>query len=167
LVAAFAGLGGGSSASSTAGGSVKIVVGGLLVLLGLREWRGRPKPGAVAPLPKWMGAIAEFTFVKAAGLGFVLAAVNPKNLLMCVGAGTVVAGAGIGVSQQVVAVAVFTVLAASTVAVPVIAYLVAKERMRRPLDELKAWLQANNAAVMSVLLLVLGAVLVGKGIGGF
>ena len=121
----------------------------------------------MAPLPKWMAAIAEFTLVKAAGLGFVLAAVNPKNLLMCVGAGTVVAGAGIGVSQQVVAVAVFTVLAASTVAVPVIAYLVAKERMRHPLDELKAWLQANNAAVMSVLLLVLGAVLVGKGIGGF
>jgi threonine/homoserine/homoserine lactone efflux protein len=166
LVAALAGLGAGTGGSSAASGGVKIVLGALLVLLGWREWRSRPKPGTDAPLPKWMAAIEEFTFVKAAGLGFVLAAVNPKNLLMCAGAGTVVAGAGISVSQQVVAVAVFTVLAACTVAVPVIAYLIAKERMRHPLDELKVWLQANNAAVMSVVLVVLGITVIGKGIGG-
>ena len=57
-------------------------------------------------------------------------------------------------------------LAASTVLVLVVAYLVARERMRHPLDELKVWLQANNATVMSVLLLVIGVVLLGKGIGG-
>ena len=41
-----------------------------------------------------------------------------------------------------------------------------RDRLRGPLDELKEWLQAHNAAVMSVLLLVIGAVLIGKGIGG-
>ena len=60
----------------------------------------------------------------------------------------------------------FTAIAASTVLVPVVAYAVAKDRMRHALDELKAWLQANNTAVMSVLVLVIGTVLVGKGIGG-
>jgi len=38
--------------------------------------------------------------------------------------------------------------------------------MRGPLDRLKAWLEDNNAAVMGVLILVLGAVLLGKGISG-
>ncbi len=60
----------------------------------------------------------------------------------------------------------FTVIAASTVAVPVIGYLFAADRMRAPLDRLKAWLQDNNAVVMAVLLAVIGVVLIGKGIGG-
>jgi hypothetical protein len=34
------------------------------------------------------------------------------------------------------------------------------------LDEWKTWLGANTATVMSVLLLVIGVVLAGKGIGG-
>lgn len=117
-------------------------------------------------MPKWMAAIGSFTFVRATGLGFLLAAVNPKNLLMCVAAGVTVGGSSISVGQQVVGVAVFTVLAVSTVAVPVIGYAVARDRMRSPLDELNTWLQANNATVMAVLLLVIGAALVGKGLGG-
>jgi hypothetical protein len=48
----------------------------------------------------------------------------------------------------------------------VIAYAVAKQKMRAPLDAAKAWLQANNATVMAVLILVIGAVLIGKGISG-
>ena len=60
----------------------------------------------------------------------------------------------------------FTVIAASTVAVPVVAYLVAEERMRGPLDSLKEWLQENNATVMATLILVIGAVLLGKGVSG-
>jgi maltodextrin utilization protein YvdJ len=38
--------------------------------------------------------------------------------------------------------------------------------MRGPLDRLKAWLQQNNATVMAVLVLVIGVVLIGKGISG-
>jgi hypothetical protein len=38
--------------------------------------------------------------------------------------------------------------------------------MRRPLDELRHWLEAHNNAVMSVLLLVIGLTVIGKGIGG-
>jgi hypothetical protein len=38
--------------------------------------------------------------------------------------------------------------------------------MRGPLDSLKRWLQDNNATVMAVLILVIGAVLLGKGISG-
>jgi len=52
------------------------------------------------------------------------------------------------------------------VAVPVIAYLVASEKMRGPLDRLRAWLDANNSAVMGVLILVIGVLLIGKGITG-
>ncbi len=157
---------GASDDPSTVVSWVKIVLGVLLVLLAGRQWRSRPRAGADAPLPKWMSAIDTFTPPKAAGLGFLLSAINPKNLLMCVAAGAAIGAGDLTGTGNVVAVVVFTVLAASTVAIPVLAYAVAKERMRHPLDELKVWLQANNTAVMSVLLLVIGVVLVGKGVGG-
>ena len=62
---------------------------------------------------------------------------------------------------------VFTLLAASTIAVPVLGHLAARDRMVAPLDRLRGWLSQHNAAVMAVLLLVIGAALIGKGIGGF
>jgi hypothetical protein len=37
----------------------------------------------------------------------------------------------------------------------------------RTLDSLRIWLNANNATVMAVSLLVIGVVLFGKGLGGF
>ena len=39
--------------------------------------------------------------------------------------------------------------------------------MAAPLDSLRAWLVHNNSTVMAVLLLVIGVVLVGKGIGSY
>lgn len=166
VLASTAGLDDGSSSSSTASSWVKIVLGILLLLVAVRQWRKRPKPGEVAPLPTWMTAIDSFTFVKALGLGFLLSAVNPKNLLMCVAAGSAIGEVGLSTGEVVGSVAIFTVLAASTVALPVAGFLVAHDRLRQPLDELRTWLQDNNTAVMSVLVLVIGVVLLGKGIGG-
>ena len=48
---------------------------------------------------------------------------------------------------------------------PVIAYLVASDRMAAPLERLRTWLVHNNATIMGVLLLVIGVVLIGKGLG--
>ncbi|MER7251811.1 GAP family protein [Kribbella sp. NPDC000426] len=155
---------GGSGEPSAAVSWIKIGLGVLLLFVAFRQWRGRPKPGTTAALPGWMSAMDSFTLPKAAGLGFVLAAVNPKNLLLCAAAGTAIGSGGLSTGGDVLAVAVYTVIAASTVAVPVLGYAVARDRLRKPLDELKQWLQFHNAAVMSVLLLVIGVDLIGKGI---
>ncbi|MGG7100192.1 GAP family protein [Rhodococcus sp. 24CO] len=153
------------STDSSAGVSwIKIALGVLLLAFGVKQWRGR---GGEHESPKWMQAIDDMTAAKGFGLGFALAAVNPKNLMMCIAAGISIGAASLPTGQIVIAVAVFTVIAASTVCLPVIGYLIAADRLREPLAELKVWLQANNATVMSVLILVIGVVLIGKGIGGF
>jgi len=54
--------------------------------------------------------------------------------------------------------------AAISVAAPVIAYRLARQRASAWLTGLKTWLVANNVTVMVVLLLVIGVVLIGKGI---
>ncbi len=148
-------------------GVIKLILGALLVLLAVRQWRSRPKAGETGELPKWMSAIDSMTFGKALGLGFLLSAVNPKNLLMAASAGVFIGGAALALGQIVVVVIIFTLIAGCTVLVPVVAYLVASDRMTAPLRSLREWLGDHNAAIMAVLLLVIGVSMVGKGLGSF
>lgn len=146
---------------------IQLILGALLLLLAIRQWRGRPKAGEEAALPKWMQAIDKVTFPLALGLGFLLSAVNPKNLLMAAGAGLDIGAAALPTGQVVLVIAIFTLIAASTVLVPVIGYLIAADRLRAPLDALRGWLAKENAIIMAVLLLVIGVSMIGKGIGSF
>jgi threonine/homoserine/homoserine lactone efflux protein len=154
-------------ASQPVAGTVKIVLGALMVLLALKQWRGRPHEGDEPALPGWMAAIDKFTFAKALALGFALSALNPKNLLMTASAGVLIGTADLSVGSVAVVVAVFTLIAGASVAVPVVGYLLARDAMSGPLESLRAWLVHNNATVMAVLLLVIGVTMVGKGIGSF
>jgi threonine/homoserine/homoserine lactone efflux protein len=151
---------------SIAAGIIKIALGAFLLLLAGRKWRKRPQDGAAPPTPKWLGAIDSMTPVGALGLGVLLAVINPKNLVLVLGAGVAVGAAHLPVGEDVAAIAVFTVLASSTVAAPVAVYVSARSTARTWLTGLKTWLVANNATVLTVLIVVIGAVLIGKGIGG-
>lgn len=154
-------------ASKPIAGTIKIVLGALLLLLALRQWRSRPKNGEAAALPKWMGAIDSMTAGRGFVLAFILAAVNPKNLLLAAGAGVAIGTAGLSAGSTTVVIVVFVLVACCSVAIPVIGYLVAANALRGPLDSLRGWLVQNNATVMAVLLLVIGVVLIGKGIASF
>ncbi|KAF2420849.1 GAP family protein [Microbacterium sp. B35-30] len=154
-------------ASQPIKGVIQLVLGALLLLLAVRQWRGRPKAGEEPAMPKWMQAIDTITFPKALGLGFLLSAVNPKNLLLAASAGVTIGAAGLDAGSIVVVIAVFTLIAASTVLVPVVGYLLAADKLRGPLDALRGWLAKENAVIMAVLLLVIGVAIIGKGIGSF
>ena len=66
-----------------------------------------------------------------------------------------------------VVIIIFVLLAASTVLVPVVGYLIASARLAGPLDKLREWLVDNNAVIMTVLLLVIGVSMIGKGLANF
>ena len=65
---------------------------------------------------------------------------------------------------QVVAYALFVVIASVGVGAPVVLALVMGDRSRKLLDEIKDWMAGNNAVIMAVLLLLLGVKLIGDGI---
>ncbi|WP_067690453.1 GAP family protein [Nocardia jejuensis] len=163
-VVALSGLLGdsGERETSTAGAWIKVVLGVALLGLAAAQWRQR----ADTEPPGWMRAIDDLSTVKALGLGVLLSAVNPKNLLLCVSAGVTIGSSGLGAGAKVIAGLVFTVLAAASVLVVVVGYAVAADRLRPTLDSTRKWLQANNHAVMAIVLLVMGAAVIGKGIGG-
>src|SRR4029079_15758293 len=104
-------------------GVVQIVLGALLLWMAFGQWRRRPKPGDEPELPKWMQAIDKVTFPLALGLGFLLSAINPKNLLMAAAAGVDIGDAGLSVGAAIGAIAVYAIIAASTVLIPVVGYL--------------------------------------------
>ncbi|MDF9876017.1 GAP family protein [Cellulosimicrobium cellulans] len=165
-VALLAGAGTGTGQGTPLWAAIaKIVLGLALLLLAVKQWRGRPRAGVEPPAPTWMAAIDGFTPVKAAGLAVLLGAVNPKNLLLVVSGGAAIATAAAGdTNAQVVASIVFALVASVGVAAPVFIYLFMGDRAAALLDELKAWMIHNNAVVMAVLLLVLGAKMLGDGV---
>jgi threonine/homoserine/homoserine lactone efflux protein len=145
---------------------LKLVLGLLLLLVAARQWRGRPRAGQEAPMPKWMQTIDGFTAGKAAGFGVALSAANPKNLLFVIGAATTIAQTGASSGSQAVALAVFIIIATLGTGTPVVLYFALGARSKPILDDLKDWMSHNNAAIMAVLCLVIGAKLIGDAISG-
>jgi threonine/homoserine/homoserine lactone efflux protein len=146
---------------------LKLVLGLLLLLVAVREWRGRPQEGDEAATPKWMGALDAFTPPKAAGAGVLLGTINPKNLLLIVGGAAAVAQTGISGGDQAIAWAVFTLIASIGVGAPVVIYFALGDRAAKLLDGLKTWMARNNTVIMAVLCLIIAVKLIGDAITGF
>ena len=142
----------------------KLILGVLLLLLAVRNWRTRPAPGEEPEMPKWMGGVNDLAPGKALGLGLLLAGVNPKNLILTVGAATGLAQLGLGTKDAVVSLIVFVVVGSLSIAIPVAYYLIGGDRAHDALDHLKAWLTTHNNAVMAVLFLVFGINLIANAI---
>jgi hypothetical protein len=168
IVLALAGPGGASEQGQPATwvSWLKLLLGLGLLLVAVRQFRGRPHQGEEASLPKWMGAIDRFAPGQALGGGAALAAANPKNLLLAVGAATAIAQLGIPGGQQAVAYAVFAVIGTLGVGAPVVLYFATGTRSAELLGRLKDWMAHNNAVIMAVLCLVIGVKLVGDALSG-
>ena len=154
------------SGSSTVVDVLKLALGALFLGLAAKQWRDRPRPGHEQTPSKWMAALETFTPGKSLVMGAALSGANPKNLALTVAAAASIAQAGLDGSETVIAVAVFVVIGSLTVVGPVVWYLVGGDRAARPLASIKQFMSDHNAVIMMVVLLVLGAKLIGNGIAG-
>ena len=145
---------------------LELALGLLLILLAVKQWRGRPRGDEDAALPRWMTTIEHFGPPKAFGFGVLLASANPKHLVVTVAAAAAIAATGIDGGEEAVALAVFILIGTIGVGAPVIAHLVLGERSRAMLDGVRSWMAANNAVIMAAITLVIGAKILGDGIAG-
>ncbi|WP_411073010.1 GAP family protein [Streptomyces sp. cmx-4-25] len=159
--------GSGADASTGSGGPaawtgwVKLALGVLFVLLAAKQFTGRPRQGQEAATPGWMKAIDQFTPVKAAGLSAALAVANPKNLVLVIGGALAISSSTGGTGGKTVAAIVMVLVASLCTTVPLAVYLFGGRRAATTLDGWKAWMSAHNAAIMTVVLAVLGAKYIG------
>jgi threonine/homoserine/homoserine lactone efflux protein len=145
---------------------LKLALGVLLLLVAVRQWRSRPHDGEEPPMPKWMRSIDGFKAPKAAALAVLLAAVNPKNLLLVVAATAAISQTGITAGEQAVAYAIFVIIATVGPGAPLAIYLLLRDRSAAILASLRTWMTLNNGAIMAVICLVIGAKLIGDGVAG-
>ena len=140
---------------------VRIAVGLALVAFAIWRWLTRHR---VTTQPAWLNRLSRMTPMGAAAVGLGLILVNPKVLVMNAAAGLVIGTAGLGVPGAWLAVAYYTVIAGSSVLVPILAYAIAGQRVDHQLERVKQWMERQHAVLMAAFLAAVGLLLVYTGI---
>lgn len=165
LTALFVGvsglLGGLHKSPPTWASWLRIVVGTALIAFGILRWLTRHRH---THSPAWMRSLENLPPARAGVTGAVLAVVRPEVLLICAAAGLAIGSAGLGIVRAWISAAIFVAVAASTVAVPVLAYAAAGEGLDEPLARLKDWMDRHNAALLAAVVILIGLVVLYKGI---
>jgi threonine/homoserine/homoserine lactone efflux protein len=140
---------------------VRIVIGAALIVFGVFRWLTRHRS---AHMPGWMRQLGTMTPIKSGAAGAALAVINPKVFFICAAAGFAIGTAGLGTTHVWLAVVYFVAIAASSVALPVLAYAVSGDKLDQPLAKLKDWMEKHNAALVAAILVVIGLLVLYKGI---
>lgn len=139
----------------------RIAVGVALVAFGAWRWLTRHR---VTEQPAWLNRLSRLTPAGAGAVAVGLILVNPKVLVMNAAAGVVIGAAALGAPGTWLAVVYYTVIAGSSVLVPIVAYAVAGERVDHQLERLKQWIERQHAVLMAGFLAAVGLLLVYTGI---
>jgi len=141
----------------TAVAAGEVLIGLALVVLGVVALVRRRSAGGLQP-PGWMSRVDSLDALPALGLGLALN-VRPKALLLAGAAGLILHSASLEPRATVVGVAFFTVVATSTVVVPVLLTLLSPERMQPRLRAAHARLGSTGQVVTAVAMVTVGLLL--------
>ncbi|MGB8390124.1 MAG: GAP family protein [Mycobacterium sp.] len=140
---------------------LRVGLGSALILLGAFRWLTRHRPGKS---PRWMRSFSTLSPARAGVIGAALVVLRPEVLILCAAAGLGIGGSNLGVATALIVAAIFIVVAASTVAVPILGYVAAGDRLDDALERLKVWMEENHAALLAVVLVLIGFMVLYNGI---
>ena len=160
-VAASGVLGGLHKSPPTWASWLRVILGAALIVFGIYRWLTRHRH---AESPAWMRSFATITPARAAMTGALLVVIRPDVLFICVPAGLAIGGSGMDVADDWIAAAFFVAIAASTVAIPILAYAAAGHRLDDLMARLKDWMDKNEAALVAAILVVIGLMVLYNGI---
>jgi hypothetical protein len=141
---------------------LEIVIGAALMVLAAIYLRRRPPAGGTG-LPRWLAAVDSFGPVVCFAIAVVLS-LRPKGLLLGVAGGLALSAASLKADDVVLLIIIYTAIATSTVVVPIIASLIAPQRMEPKLISARDWLIVNGRIVTSIMMFMIGVVIVGYGL---
>ncbi|BFV56286.1 hypothetical protein KCMC57_up13900 [Kitasatospora sp. CMC57] len=111
-----------------------------------------------------MRALDTFTPAKSAGLAAVLVAANPKNLVLAIGGAVSISTSTASAGGKTVAAVLMVLIGSLCTLLPLGVYLLGGHKSAKVLGDWKAWMSVHNTAIMTVVLVVLGAKYVGDAI---
>jgi protein-S-isoprenylcysteine O-methyltransferase Ste14 len=139
---------------------LRVVLGSALIAFGVFSWLTRRRH---TKTPGWLRSFSKLTPVRAGVTGAVLG-LRPEVLILSAAAGLAIGTGGLSVAGGWITGAVFVIVSASTVAIPILAYVGAGDRLDDALERLKNWMEENHGAMMAVILVVIGLIVLYNGI---
>lgn len=166
VVAMFDGAVDPDSPSSAIADWARVIAGGALIVLGIRKVVTRPRPGDDVEMPAWMASLEHATAARATLLGAALGGANPKNVVLTAAASAVIVEAGLHGTDLIIAIAAYVIVGSCTVVGAVVAHLVGGQRAASLLAGVRQFMLANNNVIVAVVLLLIGANVLGGGLVG-
>lgn len=148
-------------------GTIRIMLGLLLVGLGIAQWMRRPRGDEEPGLPSWMTAITTMGPRQSFRLSFLFTALNIKHAVIASSIGVTIGASDLSGSQEILAFVAFILLATWPVVATVVAHRLWEADFTRRTEGLYRWLVANNVTIVTILLVVIGAAIVGQGLQSF
>ena len=145
---------------------LKTLLGALLLIAAVRKWRQRVPSGQEPTPPKWMSGLQDSAPGKAAVLGFLLGGINPKNLMLTLGAAATLGAAGLSPSELWITGIAYVIVASVTVLVPMGIYVLMRSKADALLANLGEWMKSNSDAITIVVLVIFGVKLLLGGLAG-
>jgi Sap, sulfolipid-1-addressing protein len=140
---------------------LRVVLGSALIAFGVFSWLTRHRH---TKTPGWLRSFSQLTPVRAGVTGAVLVVLRPEVLILCAAAGLAIGTGRLSVAAALIDGAVFVIVSASTVAIPILGYVGAGDRLDDALERLKDWMEENHGAMMAVILVVIGLIVLYNGI---
>jgi hypothetical protein len=153
FVASASALGGLHKSPPTWVSWLRVVLGLALIAYGIYEWLTRHRH---TESPRWMRSFSTLTPARAGITGLVLVVVRVEVLTMCALAGLAIGNSGLSIAAGWVTGAIFLAVAASTVAIPVLAYAGAGHRLDDSMARIKDWMEKNHGALLAAILVLIG-----------
>jgi hypothetical protein len=139
-----------------------MLVGAALIVLGVINQR-RGSQSEDAGVPHWLSRVDSFGALVAFAVA-VLLDFRPKGLLLGIAAGLALHAASVKAGEAAVLVAIYTVIATSTVVVPIVASFLAPRRVEPKLLAARDWMTHNGRLLTSLMMFVIGVVILGYGL---
>ena len=144
-------------------GLIRIVLGITLLLLAVRQWHQRSGADELREVPKVLAHLDQVGVIQSSVTGFLLSSVHPKNLGLSAAGAAAIDASMLDPVAQVIALLLFSVIASLTIAIPVAGYFLVGPSAEAMFRSWKDWLVEHNATMITTLLLIFGALLIGRG----
>ena len=122
--------------STSTGNIIQYVLVGLLILMALKNWRGRE---TVEP-PKWLGKLMEADWKQGLKVGLLVILLMPSDIIIMLTVGTNLTHNG-GSSSDAIPFIGATLLIA---ALPLLSYIVFHRRAVSAMPKVRDWMNANS-----------------------
>jgi threonine/homoserine/homoserine lactone efflux protein len=162
----FGGADDSESTTRTVVDLLRIAAGSALIVLAVKKLWGKIVAKAEPKTPGWMDSLNGASALKALSIGLLLASANPKSIVLTLAAITSIIESGVHDRNLLIAIIAFIVVGSCTVVGSVLAQLLGGKRAETALGSVRDFMIANNAVIMAIVFLVMGASILGDGIAG-